>query len=107
MQRKERGECVCREFCINFEKFEDHPPHLKLPIDLRLRPYLGAPKEELPVLEVRRGAQAEEFDRLLLETMAFSLGSCVLQAFLGNASANVACFVFSCVHLRPPALLSP
>lgn len=80
--------------CINFEEFKDHPPHLKLSIDLKLRPYQGTPKEQLPILEVRSGGSRQrDFDRLL-ETMAFLLGSCLLQAFTSNTSVTIACFLF-------------
>lgn len=80
--------------CINFEEFKDHPPHLKLSVHLKLRPYLGTPKEELPILEVRSGSSRQrDFDRLL-ETMTFLLGSCLLQAFTSNTSETLACFLF-------------
>lgn len=94
MQRKERRECIRVEFSINFEEFKDHStPHLKLSINLKLRPSLGIPKEELPILEVGNGDSRQRgFDRLLLEIMTFLFGSCVLQAFLSNTSANIALF---------------
>lgn len=48
--------------CINFEEFKDHPPHLKLSIDLKLRPYLGTPQRRASFSGSEEwGFQAERF----------------------------------------------
>ena len=102
MQRKERRECIRIEFSISFE---EQAPHLKLSIDSKLRAYLGAPADKCPVLEVQDVASRQrDFGRLLLASMAFRLGFCLLQDFISN-TLPVLCF--KCVSLLPLALLSP